>query len=82
MEERVEGTDDLDVLRAAGFGFGAAVDSAVLAAHDDDVERRAFAAAKAVGVAAEEGIQAALDAESLGARAEIGRRHHSDAGAA
>ena len=44
MEEGVEGADDLEVLGAAGFGFGAALDPVAPAAHDDDVEGRAFAA--------------------------------------
>ena len=40
MEEGVEGADHLEVLRAAGFGFGAAVDPVGPAGHDDDVEER------------------------------------------
>ena len=40
LEEGVEGGDDLEVLGAAGFGFGAAVDPVAPAAHDDDVEER------------------------------------------
>ena len=44
MEEGVEGADDLEVLGAAGFGFGAAGDPVAPAAHDDDVEERAFVA--------------------------------------
>ena len=40
LEEGVEGADDLEVLGAAGFGFGAAVDPVAAVAHDDDVEER------------------------------------------
>ena len=90
LEEGVEGADDLEVLRAAGFGFGAAGDPVAPAAHDDDVEGRAFVAsvdghvlkfagagedlldaAEAVGVAVDEGVLAALDAEFVGALARI-----------
>lgn len=45
MEEGVEGADDLEVLGAAGFGFGAAVDPVGPTLHDNDVEGRAFVAA-------------------------------------
>ena len=45
LEEGVEGADDLEVLGAAGFGFGAAVDPVGPAAHDNDIKRRAFVAA-------------------------------------
>lgn len=101
MEEGVEGADDLEVLGAAGFGFGSAVDPVGPAAHDDDVERRAFVAAvngnafefagagedffhaaEAVGVAVDEGVFAAFDAEFVGALAGIGGGDHGDAGAA
>lgn len=90
MEEGVEGADDLEVLGAAGFGFGAAVDPVGPALHDNDVERWAFVAAvdgdafefagagedlfdaaKSVGVAVDEGVFAALDAEFVGALAGV-----------
>ena len=90
LEESVEGADDLEVLGAAGFGFGAAVDPVAPAAHDDDVEGRAFVAsvdghvlelagagedlldaAEAVGVAVDEGVLAAFDAEFVGALTRI-----------
>lgn len=101
LEEGVEGADDLEVLGAAGFGFGAAVDPGAPTAHDDDVEGRAFGAsvdgdalelagagedfldaAEAVGVAVDEGVFAAFDAEFVGALAGIGGGDHGDAGAA
>ena len=90
MEEGVEGADDLEVLGAAGFGFGAAVDPVGPALHDNDVEGWAFVAAvdgdvlefagagedlfdatKAVGVAVDEGVFAAFDAEFVGALAGV-----------
>lgn len=101
LEEGVEGADDLEVLGAAGFGFGAAVDPVGPALHDNDVEGRAFVAAvdgdalelagagedffdaaEAVGVAVDEGVFAAFDAEFVGALAGIRRGDHGDAGAA
>ena len=101
MEEGVEGADDLEVLGAAGFGFGAAVDPVAPALHDNDVERRAFVAAvdgdvfklagagedlfdatESVGVAVDEGVFAALDAEFVRALARIRGGNHGDAGAA
>jgi len=42
LEEGVEGADDLVVLGADGFGFGAAVDPVGPAAHDDGVEERSI----------------------------------------
>ena len=45
LEEGVEGADDLEVLGAAGFGFGAAVDPVGPTLHHNDVKRRAFVAA-------------------------------------
>ena len=90
LEEGVEGADDLEVLGAADFGFGATVDPVAPAAHDDDVEVGAFGAAinghvlefagagedlldaaEAAGVAVDEGVLAALDAEFVGALARI-----------
>ena len=44
LEAGVEGADDLEVLGAAGFGFGTAGDPVVPAAHDVDVEGRSFVA--------------------------------------
>ena len=44
LGEGVEGADDLEVLGAAGFGFGAVVDPVAPPAHDDNVEGRAFVA--------------------------------------
>ena len=101
LEEGVEGADDLEVLGAAGFGFGAAADPVAPAAHDDDVEGWAFVAsidghvlefagagedlfdaAESVGVAVDEGVLAAFDAEFVGALARIRRGDHGDAGAA
>ena len=91
LEEGVEGADDLEVLGAAGFGFGAAVDPVAPAFHDDDIEGWAsgaavdgdacqFAgagedfldAAESVGVAVDEGVFAALDAEFVGALTGVG----------
>ena len=40
LEEDVEGADDLEVLGAAGFGFGAALDPVVRVAHAEHVGRR------------------------------------------
>ena len=80
----------MEVLGAAGFGFGAAGDPVAPAAHDDDVEGWAFVASvdgyvfefagagedlfdatEAVGVAVDEGVFSALDAEFVGALAGI-----------
>ena len=44
LEEGVEGADDLEGLRAAGFGFGAAGDPVAPSAHDDGGEGRAYVA--------------------------------------
>ena len=72
--EGVESADDLEVLGAAGFGFGAAADPVAPAVHDDDVEGRAFVAS--VTFSAMRRVPGSMDAHPSGLtpRYPVGRR--------
>ena len=74
LEEGVEGADDLEVLGAAGFGFGAAGDPVAPAAHDDDVEERAFVVSATLSAVRRVSGSVGAHPSGLAPRYPVGRR--------